>query len=303
MSNKINDPLYTGYYSYLEDIKRLKHRSITDIKCTLNGAIEGIQKIRPGKELWEATFEDYLEWIETRRKSGRSAHSINKELSHIRGLLNYAWNNGRCNRNVLDGFRPKDADVREAPPVLDILDAEKLIAVCGQKTHQDRLKRLVILLLYGCGFRTNELCSLDVSDVDRERQEIFVRKGKGDIQRRIPVASGVWTELLAYLSERGGRRGPLFKTEIKKTRINALAVLEIVREAAEKAGLKIKVTPKVLRHTFATHLMDAGVGLGVISVLMGHRSPQETGVYLHALKKKKIFAVSRLQGKIIKEDN
>jgi integrase/recombinase XerD len=302
MRNQTNDPLINGYYAYLKDVKRLRHRSIVDIKCTLNGAVEGIGKIRPGRALWDVMLEDYLEWMEASRKAGRSAYSIEKELSHIRGLINYAWNNGRCNRNVLEGFHPKDAHVKKAPEVLELSGAEKLIGSCGQKTRQERIKRLIILLLYGCGFRTNELCSLDISDVDRERQEIFVRNGKGGIQRRIPVAAGVWTELLAYLSERGGRRGPLFRTEMKKARINAPVVLEIVHEAAQKAGLESKVTPKVLRHSFATHLMDAGVDLGVISILMGHRSPQETGVYLHALKKRKLSAVSKLVRKPLKED-
>ena len=69
-----------------------------------------------------------------------------------------------------------------------------------------------------------------------------------------------------------------------------------MRDIARHAGLQKKVTPKVLRHTFATHLMDRGVALGVIASLMGHRSPAETGVYLHALPGKLEDAVDRLPG-------
>jgi site-specific recombinase XerD len=153
----------------------------------------------------------------------------------------------------------------------------------------------MVLLLYGCGLRTKELCNLDVQDVNIERQEIFVKKSKGDIQRWIPVPEGVWTELLAYLAERKGVRGALFRTSAKRQRIRETNVLEVVVAAVKRAGLAGDITPRTLRHSFATHLMDAGVDVAVISTLMGHRSPNETGVYLHALPGKRERAVNNLK--------
>ena len=72
---------------------------------------------------------------------------------------------------------------------------------------------MVILLLYGCGLRTKELCDLRLQDVDTTRREVLVRAGKGDRQRIVPLPEMVYTELLAYLLERGGKRGPLLRTE------------------------------------------------------------------------------------------
>jgi integrase/recombinase XerD len=148
--------------------------------------------------------------------------------------------------------------------------------------------------MYGCGFRTTELRNLDVGDADLERQELLVRFGKGLRERRIPVPNGVWMELLAYLAERGGKTGPLFRTAEKKRRIRPLQICSIVRNAGIRARLAQPVLPKTLRHTFATHLMDRGVDIAVISSLMGHKSPKETGVYLHVLRGKKEEAVTRL---------
>jgi integrase/recombinase XerD len=128
-----------------------------------------------------------------------------------------------------------------------------------------------------------ELCQLNVPDVDVERQKIVVRQGKGDRARRIPVPSAVWPVLLAFLPERRARRGALIVTAQKKRRLRAKDVCEIVHAAARAASLESAVTPKTLRHSFATHLTDRGVDLAVIASLMGHRSPQETGVYLHGL--------------------
>ena len=151
----------------------------------------------------------------------------------------------------------------------------------------------MILLLYGCGLRTEELCSLNVPDVDRERRELFIGRGKGDRQRYVPIPEKVFTELLAYLADRGGQRGALFRTE-SRSRIRSQHVCEVVRDAAQRAGIGWRVTPKTLRHTFATHLMDRGVDLAVIASLMGHRSPAETGVYLHVLPGRPREAVDRL---------
>jgi integrase len=87
---------------------------------------------------------------------------------------------------------------------------------------------VVILILYGCGLRTSELRQLNVDDLDLDRREVFVRHGKGDRQRKIPVPQGLWTELLAYLGERGGKRGPLLRTAAKQARLGALTICRIV---------------------------------------------------------------------------
>jgi integrase/recombinase XerD len=104
----------------------------------------------------------------------------------------------------------------------------------------------------------------------------------------------VYTELLAYLLERGGKRGPLLRTEKHGKALAAKHVCEVVCRAAQRAGIEREITPKALRHSYATHLMDRGVDLAVISRLMGHRSPAETGVYLHVLKDRPQRAVNRL---------
>jgi integrase/recombinase XerD len=152
----------------------------------------------------------------------------------------------------------------------------------------------MILLLYGCGLRTSELRLLDISDVDLEGQEIFIRFGKGARERRIPVPDGVWSELLVYLARRNAKKGPLFRTEHHRKRISSSQICQVVREAGVRANFSMRLHPKTLRHTFATHLMDRGVDVGIISMLMGHRSPKETGVYLHVLKGKREDAVSKL---------
>jgi integrase/recombinase XerD len=288
------DPLIEGYLSYLREVGRKAPRTIVDVRCSLKRATEAFASRCPEVPLWKLALQDYLLWFEAERSTGRAPSCLAKDASHLRGLLEYAWRSGRAERNVLDGLDLHTAVKHQAPNVLTIAEAEQLVSHCPRSTPEERRDRLMVLLLYGCGLRTAELCALDVADVVRERQELTVRKAKGDRPRVIPIPDGVYTELLAYLLEHG-KRGPLFRTAHLSRRIRDKDVCGVVREAAHRAALSPSVTARTLRHSFATHLMDRGVDLAVIASLMGHRSPQETGVYLHVLPKRAAFAVRALK--------
>lgn len=286
------DPLIEGYLTYLDKVGRKTPRTVVDVRCTLRKAVAGLDRIRPGVDLWRLKLEDYLRWLEEVRQEGRTDTCLAKYLSHIRGLLEYAWRSGRAERNVLDGFSLQHTIRRVEPKALSLEEAERLIRASAGAVASRR-DRLMVLLLYGCGLRTSELCALDVSDINQERHELVVQKAKGDRPRSIPIPEGLYTELLAYLLDYG-KRGPLFRTQVRRQRISAKDVGEVVSAAAQRAGLREGITPRTLRHSFATHLMDRGVDLAIIASLMGHRSPHETGVYLHVLPQRPEAAVRRL---------
>lgn len=288
------DPLIAGYLDYKQDVNKVKYSTVKDIRCSLRRVIRQMQQLRPDVPLWQLSFEDYLRYVELERREGASPSCINKYLVHVRGLLEYAWRSGRADRNVLTGFHLRDAEKRTPPRSLTLAEARALIEACPRGTVEERRDRTIVLLLYGCGLRTHEVCGLCVQHVSTERRELSVMIAKGDKPRIVPVPDAVHTELLAYLHDRGGKRGPLFKTWVKKKRLANKDVGNVVRDAVTRAGLSTNITPKTLRHSFATHLMDRGVDLGIIASLMGHRSPQETGVYLHVLPSRKEHAVTTL---------
>lgn len=291
------DPWIEGYLAYLLDVRRQAPRTVSDVRCTLKRASEAFAASNSGVALWELELADYLHWLERERRAGRTSRCRKKYVSHLRGLLDYSWRAGRSDRNVLDGLTLRDEEPGGPPRFLTVKEAARLVEACPEDSPTARRDRTVVLVLYGCGLRTAELCALRVQDVERSRREILVRQGKGDRQRVVPIPDGVMTALLAYLLERGGKRGPLFRTEARGRALSSAAVGRIVREAVRRAGLEGTVTPKTLRHSFATHLMDRGVDLAVIASLMGHRSPHETGVYLHVLPGRPREAVDALAQK------
>ena len=292
MSVKL-DPLVEGYLAYLRDVARKAAGTQRDTRCTLKRACEAMKALRPDLPLWKVELADFQKWLETERSSGQSDATIAKRLSHVRGFLDYAWRSGRSDRNVLDGFAIQCGRWSSAPKVLSVDEALALVNACPASGVIERRDRAMVLVFYGCGLRTAELCALSVDDVDLQRAELKVR-GKGDKERKVPIPEAVVHELTAYLLTRGKKRGRLFRTQGRGKGMNAHEATKAVREAAERAGLSGRVTPKTLRHSYATHLMERGADLAVISVLMGHRGPSETGVYLHALGEGARAAVEKL---------
>ena len=119
---------------------------------------------------------------------------------------------------MLDGFNLAHTTPRTPPKSLSLEEAERRIeatAVAGPPARRDRL---IILLLYGCGLRTDELCSLDIVHVNRERRELLVLKSKGDRPRAVPILEVVYTELLAYLLD-CSKRGPTIGCVSRKTSV------------------------------------------------------------------------------------
>jgi integrase/recombinase XerD len=288
------DPLMEGYLEYKETVERRSAGTVKDIRCTLRRVTEAMEKLRPGKVLWELKLTDFIEWLDRERRRGYSVAGLCKNASHLRGFLEYAWRSGKSDRNVMSRFYPEYHCVKREPASLTIEEALAMIQACPSSTPLERRDRMIVMLLYGCGLRTGELCALKIQDILIEQRQLHVKHAKGDIERMIPLPEVVYTELLAYLLERKVKQGPLFITEAKRRPIQQRHVGTVVREAAVRAGIARQVTPKMLRHSFATHLMDRGVDIAIISKLMGHNGPGESGVYLHILPGRTEKAVEKL---------
>jgi integrase/recombinase XerC len=127
--------------------------------------------------------------------------------------------------------------------------------------------------------RVAELSGLDLEDVDLREGSVRVL-GKGNKERIVPVGGKAIEALRAYLGAREGTRGPLFRNA-RGGRLTVRSLHRIVRARARAAGLVGRVTPHTLRHTFATHLLDAGADLRLIQELLGHARLQTTQRYTH----------------------
>ena len=139
--------------------------------------------------------------------------------------------------------------------------------------------RCIVKLLYSSGIRRNELLNLRITDIDSKRMLVMVRGGKGKKDRQTLLSKSLLEDLRNYFKE-WKPQDYLFEGR-KASKYSAESVLRIVKRAAAKAGLHQNVTPHVLRHSFATHLLESGVDLRQIQVLLGHGSSKTTEIYTH----------------------
>lgn len=164
---------------------------------------------------------------------------------------------------------------RKLPVVLSREEARRLLGALRHPKHV-----AILALAYSSGLRVSEVVRLRVEDVDRERGLVVVRGGKGRKDRTTLLSSTALELLDAYLPRAPG--GPwLFPGGRGSRPITTRSVQKVVAAAARQAGIRKKVTPHVLRHSFATHLLESGTDLRVIQELLGHASVRTTEIYTH----------------------
>lgn len=141
--------------------------------------------------------------------------------------------------------------------------------------------RAVLMTTYGAGLRIGETCRLHVADIDSGRMLLHIRDGKGGRDRYSLLSPRMLEILRAYWRAERPAGPYLFPGQKTGAHLSAEAVRAVQHKVAEQCGLKKRATPHVLRHSFATHLLEAGTDIRTIQVLLGHRSIRTTQLYTH----------------------
>jgi len=162
------------------------------------------------------------------------------------------------------------------PTVLSQHEVDGLLKVLRHPVY-----RAIAMVVYGTGLRISEALSLEVGDIDGQRGVLRVRHGKGDRAREVKLSSGLYQWLRGYWDRERPPRPYLFVSRRTGRPPTQEAVRAAFAAAAEEAGITKPVRPHVLRHSYATHLLDAGTDVRVIQALLGHKSLQTTMRYTH----------------------
>jgi integrase/recombinase XerC len=209
---------------------------------------------------------------------GLDPASIARKLAAVRSWFRYLVRREILSVSPALGLRPP----RRPRKLAGFLPVDEAIALVEARAlvGSTRARDVTILeLLYGSGLRVSEAAALDVDDVDRDDRTVRVT-GKGRRERLVPLGAMAARALEEYLGRRGTAAGPLF-TGRRGARLGVRTIHMIVRRAARAAGLRRRVSPHTLRHTFATHLLDGGADLRTIQELLGHRRLSTTQRYTH----------------------
>jgi integrase/recombinase XerD len=235
------------------------------------------------------------------RNRGLSGSTVKRRTAAIRSFYRFLQREDLIDHDpTLDLQPPRPA--RRLPRVLSVDDVARLLAMPESSTPLGARDRAMLELMYASGLRVSEATGLDLGDVDLS-EEIVRVTGKGNKQRIVPVGSAAITALRDYLRRarplltRGRSSQALFVSR-RGQRLTRQGCWKLLRGVARRAGITRPLTPHVLRHSFATHLLERGADLRAVQEMLGHASIGTTQLYTHVSRRrlKEIYATAHPRG-------
>lgn len=279
--------MLTEFIRYLSAERRYSPLTVRNYKHDVEQFLAWLDCDESRFDPRSVTTEQIREWIIFRTEEGKlSAGSMNREVASLRAFFRWLHRTGAVEKDI---FRMISAlkTSRRLPAFVPESRMTTIVSECGPDSEDFLTERnsLIILMFYACGLRLAELVGIDRSDFSADYTSLRVR-GKGDKQRMVPILEFLREKILHYLGliERQNicisSEKALFLTH-KGKRISRSVVYRTVQEELTRAGVQGKKSPHVLRHTFATHLLNGGADMREIQELLGHASLQATQVYTH----------------------
>lgn len=275
------------FIRYLQSERRYSPLTVRNYRRDIERFIDWLGFAWDRFDPQRVTTDDIRNWVVHRTdREHISPASMNRELASLRSLFRWLRRTDAVPRDVCRAV-PTLRTSRHLPAFVPESRMGGIVDDCRTTTDDFTAERdaLIVLLLYTCGLRLAELVAIDRDSLSDDCRSLTVR-GKGDKERLVPLLEEVRCKLLHYLDlvERqniciSGEKA-LFLTR-KGARISRSVVYRLVRDQLTQAGVQGKKSPHVLRHTFATHLMNGGADMREIQELMGHASLQTTQVYTH----------------------
>ncbi|MCI5505344.1 MAG: tyrosine-type recombinase/integrase [Prevotella sp.] len=272
------------FLEYMRYERNRSPRTVQEYEDDLR-MFESFFKNKDSQVSWESVDSDLIrDWLESMMDSGHAATSVNRRLSALRSLFRFALSRHLVEKDpahVIVGpknSKPLPAFVREQD-MNRLLDGEEM----WQDNFEDLRARTIIILLYHTGVRVSELTGMDVSSLDMYDSYIKVR-GKGNKERVVPFGEELKAGLEKYLVAResfaGMKDGPLFVDD-RLRRMSPDQVRAIVKNNLSKVTTQKKRSPHVLRHSFATAMLNNGAGIESVKKLLGHAKISTTEIYTH----------------------
>jgi len=224
----------------------------------------------------------FLAWL---HEQGYARTTISRRIAAVRSWCRFLCREGTLQKNPADGLRGPKLD-RRLPHFLNKSDVQRLLAAPPADTGLGRRDRALLETLYSAGLRVSELVGLELGDLDLNEGVATVR-GKGRKERLALIGDAAkravseWLDSRAALLEGIGRRSDAVFLNKSGTRLSTRSVGRLLVKYLRRTGLDPRTTPHTLRHTFATHMLDAGADIRGVQELLGHKNLTTTQIYTH----------------------
>jgi integrase/recombinase XerC len=227
-------------------------------------------------------LRSFLAWL---HEQGYARTTISRRIAAVRSWCRFLCRQGTLQKNPADGLRGPKLD-RRLPHFLNKADVQRLLAAPAADTALGLRDRALLETLYSAGLRVSELVGLELGDLDLAEGVATVR-GKGRKERLALIgeaarrATADWLDARAALLEGIGRRSEAVFLNKNGTRLSTRSVGRLLLKYLRRTGLDPRTTPHTLRHTFATHMLDAGADIRGVQELLGHKNLTTTQIYTH----------------------
>jgi len=278
-------PYIKGFSAFLKLEKSLSENSIEAYNrdvIKLFQYLESHQLDLQPDDIKLAHLQDFLKWI---NQLGMSARSQARIISGLRTFFKYL-----LLENII---RTNPAELLESPrtgstlpDTLNVDEIGKLFDAIDLSSTEGERNKTMLEFLYGCGLRVSEMTNLKISDV-RFNDGFISVIGKGNKQRLVPAGEGALRQLQTYIHQtrshikiQKGQEDYIFLNNRGK-KLSRVMVFYIIKNLAEKAGIRKTISPHTFRHSFATHLIEGGADLRAVQEMLGHASITTTEIYTH----------------------
>ena len=274
------DSALTAFLDYLHYERRLSARTLSGYRHDLEEFLDWLRN--HGSIAWADVDSQHVRnYAAARHRQGLAPKSLQRHLSAIRAWYRFLLREGRVETNPAEGVRAPKV-TRRLPHTLDADQAGHLMELAGD-APLDHRDRAIMELFYSSGLRLAELVALDVADM-RSSDGLLQVLGKGRKVRRVPVgrfAQEAVDHWLAVRPQLAKKDEPALFVSQRGTRLSARSVESRLRQRAIEQGMPTHVHPHMLRHSFASHVLESSGDLRAVQELLGHADISTTQVYTH----------------------
>ena len=222
----------------------------------------------------------FLAWYGSNNLNTRTQSRV---LSGIRAFFRFLLIEGEIEENPASLIESPKIGLK-LPEVLSIIEIDRIIDQIDLSKPEGHRNKAIIETLYGCGLRVSELVNLHLTDIHYGEEYVLVT-GKGNKQRLVPIGGKALNEIDIYKQDRKilsviKDQNILFLNR-RGSRLTRAMIFTIIKDLAAKAGIRKNISPHTFRHSFATHMIEAGADLRAVQEMLGHESILTTEIYTH----------------------
>ena len=278
-------PYIRGFVSFLKLEKSLSSNSVQAYEHDITMLVRFMEMkgmaLAP-EQVRLRDLQDFIKWV---HELGMTPATQARVISGIRAFFKYLLMEGTLTANPAELLEsPKTG--RKLPDTLSIHEIVSIIEAIDRSKPEGERNKAILEVLYGCGLRVSELINLRITDIHFNEGFISVT-GKGNKQRLVPLGTHAAQQIRIYKEQvrshqliAKGHEDYLFLNN-KGRKLSRVMIFYIVKDLAEKAGIRKSVSPHTFRHSFATHLVEGGADLRAVQEMLGHSSILTTEIYTH----------------------